>query len=160
MISKNIMKNIVFKLVEVKNKPWVNGAEPSVAVVGKDVQVTYQTEKEDAPGKSGGEHTVTFKDCLMYRAGDPNDHGFYQGHMPEIVNKTIYTKSNFPDLEFDTLNEVSGVNWKEELLGEETVVVDEVYKNVDPAEFFHYLWFMKDGSFECVARSHDAGLEN
>ena len=55
-----------------------NGSWPDFKVVGKDIILVfdlnyfiYEQFKEGDKGR------IIFKDCLMYRVGDPNDEGFY-----------------------------------------------------------------------------------
>lgn len=143
---------VTFEDITIKHLPWVNGAEPKVCVEGDDVLVSYSYEGSESPGLILGKHTVRFEKCLLYRIGSPNDHGFYGGGTPGIINNTIYTKTNFPNLDFYTFNKVKGVDWVHDLIGEDTVILNANYSKVNANDYIHYLWFMRDGSFECVAQ--------
>jgi hypothetical protein len=144
-----------FRKITVKSAPWVNGAEPVVTEKNGSIEVTYVTDKKDEPGINGPKHTVNFKECLMYRVGDPNDEGFYGGGQPHIRNSTKYNKTDFPSLEFYELYEVIGSDWQQSQLGEGTVILSNDYQSKEPNEYKHYLWFMRDGSFECVAKGFE-----
>ena len=96
---------------------------------------------------------IIFTEPLMYRVGDPNDEGFYGfGSDPQIKNNSIFSRKNFPDLDFWDFYRVDGIDWKNNLLGEETEIVDKEYKSKE--NFSHFVFFMKDGTFECVTKSY------
>src|SRR6185436_16419692 len=107
---------IKFKEIKLSFEAEPNIAFPNTRVLEKDVEVNYPLKDENKKG------VILFKDVLMYRVGSPNDEGFYGfGFQPNIKNDSIYSKKNFPTLEFGNFYQVEGVNWKSDLLGRETV---------------------------------------
>lgn len=139
------LSNVKFEKIDLSFEPEPNVAMPKVEVVENGIVLSFATASFD--GK------LFFEDCLMYRVGDPNDEGFYLfGVDPRYVNNSIYCAKNFPDLEFDGFYAVAGVNWKENLLGKGTQILDSEYHDKDA--YVHYLFFMKEGTFECIAKSY------
>ena len=139
------IQNITFEKIELPFSPEPNTASPTVEIInGKNILLSFMIEGgNDSFGK------ILFKDCVMYRVGDPNDEGFYSFETnPRIRNNSIYSKKNFPDLKFDCFYEVIGYQISENLLGEKTIILDQDYKEKMGT---HYIFFMKDGSFECIA---------
>jgi len=94
--------------------------------------------KEDQIGE------IVFSNCYSYQSGKPNDEGFY------LNDNAVWNKKNFPDLEWNCFYEVYGVpnsyvqNFK---------AVDE-NQNTSPTKLKHYVFFMKEGTFECLAESY------
>lgn len=139
------LRNIKFEKIDLSFEPEPNTAMPKVEVLENGIVLSFPTESFD--GK------LFFEDCLIYRVGDPNDEGFYLfGADSRYVNNSIYCKRNFPDLEFDAFYVVEGVNWKDNLLGKGTQILDPSYS--DKNAYIHYLFFMKEGTVECVAKSY------
>lgn len=120
-------------------------ARPHVEKVGNDLLLTFTVQDSGVSG------AILFMEPLMFRVGDPNDEGFYRsGFEPGIINESIYSKKRFPDLKFWDFYEVFGVDWKSDLLGTSTDVLTQNFKEKEG--FHHFVFFMKDGTFECVAR--------
>ncbi len=126
-----------------------NVAKPHVEILDGNLVLSFVTKKIDIEAR------IIFTEPLMYRIGSPNDEGFYgYDSDPRIKNNSIYSRKNFPTLDFGDFHQVTGVDWKNNLLGEGTEVLDEKYK--DKEGFSHYVFFMKDGTFECIARGYEA----
>ncbi len=137
---------ITFQKQNIPFEAEPNIAEPHVEISDDNVTLSFATKN------SANDAELIFIETLMYRIGSPNDEGFYGfGSDPRIKNDTIYSRQNFPTLEFGNFYQVNGVDWKENLLGKGTQVLDEKYKEGEG--FSHYVFFMKDGTFECVAKS-------
>ncbi len=137
---------ITFQKQNIPFEAEPNVAEPHVEISDGNVILSF------AAKNSANDVELIFIETLMYRIGSPNDEGFYAfGSDPRIKNDTIYSRQNFPTLEFGNFYQVSGVDWKGDLLGNRTQVLDEKYKENEG--FSHYVFFMKDGTFECVAKS-------
>jgi hypothetical protein len=124
-----------------------NTAEPIVEIVGKDILLTYDlknwSEDESA--------IIRFHDVLIYRTGDPNDEGFYRGGEPHIVNDSMYSLLSCPDIEFWDFYEVIGFDWKSGLVGKQVHVMDQEFQR--KTGYRHFVFFMKDGTFECVCQA-------
>jgi hypothetical protein len=145
------MNNINFEKINLEYQPEPNTAKPIVEVNGRDVVLTFELKTEDVKNNFG---KILFKDVYVYRVGGPNDEGFYlYGTNPKIKNETIYSKKNFPELEFDSFYKVINYDWGNNLLGEGSI---KLGGNIDTKdEYIHYIFFMKDGTFECVAKSFE-----
>lgn len=146
---------IDFQKIDLPFKPAPNTAVPLVEVHNTDVLLGFDScELDDYDFYNAKIRHINFVDCLMYREGSPNDDGFYLfGDEPKINNDSIYYKQNFPDLDFDTFYKVIGVDWKNDLLGNGTKILDNQYKEKEG--FIHFVFFMKDGTFECVAKEYN-----
>jgi hypothetical protein len=124
-----------------------NTAEPVVKIVGNDILLTY-----DLKNWSDDEAAIIrFHDVLIYRIGDPNDEGFYGDGEPRIRNDSMYSLRRFPHLEFWNFYEVVGFDWKSGLIGSEVYVIDQDFQR--KTDYRHFVFFMKDGTFECVCQS-------
>lgn len=135
---------ITFQKQNIPFEAEPNIAEPHVEILDNNLVLSFVAKDSDTDAR------VIFITPLMYRIGSPNDEGFY-GSDPRIKNDSIYSQKGFPDLDFGDFHQVSGVDWKNNLLGEGTNILDEKYKEKE--DFSHYVFFMKDGTFECIAKS-------
>lgn len=139
---------ITFEKQDLPFEAEPNTADPTAKVLDGDVLLTFPLMDLEKEGK------IIFKECVIYRVGGPNDEGFYgYGSDPRIENDSLYSKKSFPDLEFGYFYKVSGLDWKKGLLGEGVVVIDGEFMN--KADLSHFVFFMKDGTFECVAKSYE-----
>lgn len=139
---------IDFQKIDLPFEPDLSTAVPLVETRGTDVLLSFLIHGMDDMAK------IEFVDCLMYRVGAPNDEGFYLfGVESRINNDSIYSKNAFPNLDFDTFYKVIGVDWKNDLLGNGTKILDNQYKEKEG--FIHFVFFMKDGTFECVAKNYE-----
>jgi hypothetical protein len=116
---------------------------PYAVVEGNDVLLSYD---EDAPA------ALQFVDVACYRVGSPNDEGFFGGGNPGIFNDSMFCWRDFPKLSPDGLYEVSGFDWSNGLVGSE--IFELVDRELWPSlGLLHYVYFMKDGTFECLCKS-------
>ncbi|MCE9517397.1 hypothetical protein K8Q96_00125 [Candidatus Nomurabacteria bacterium] len=143
---------IDFKKIDLPFKPDPNTAMPVIEVLNSNLLLSFEShELNDYDFKNFKIAKIEFVDCLIYRIGSPNDEGFYLfGADPKINNDSIYSKKAFPDLDFDAFYKVTGVDWKNNLLGNGTKVLNGQYKEKE--NFNHFVFFMKDGTFECIAK--------
>ncbi len=148
---KTFIKNITFEEILLPIEPEPNTAMPRVTVTDKNVELSFDMRGPDWPD-SDATAKMLFVDCLMYRIGSPNEDGLYFGSEPGINNDSIYSYKNFPSIKLHTFYKVHGLNWKEDLLGKETVIVQNDYKQKD--NYNHFIFFMKDSAFECVAKEY------
>jgi hypothetical protein len=138
---------ITFDKLDIPLKPEPNTATPKVDVFSDTLLLSFSTNVYNTEGK------IIFNEPLMYRIGDPNDEGFFDSKSnPKIKNDSIYSFTRFPDLEFNAFYIVKGYDWKNSLLGKGTNILNEEYKNI--SDCIHFVFFMKDGTFECIARSY------
>jgi hypothetical protein len=137
-----------------------NTARPFVAMEGADVVLSYETQVWERNVTA----RILFKTVAMLRVGDPNDEGFYGGGKPGIINDSMYNRTRFPEIEWGEFYEVLGFDWIKGLVG---TCYDEIYSdssdpivlipNATPADGFrHFVFFMKDGTFECVCKGWEA----
>lgn len=152
------IEKIQFHKVDIGVKPDPSLANPKVEVVKHEdvVNLHFEIENKNLLTKLA---KIEFRNCLMYRVGSPNDEGFYSFfYKPEIINESIYSKKNFPELEFDEFYLVEGYDWVKHQLGQGTICLKDIPSNIN--EYKHYVFFMKDGTFECVARDFKKVIPN
>lgn len=144
MENKNEVR---FKKIDLPFEPEPNVARPYIKKNNNDIELKFAIKNLDWSEEF---RSMIFKNCIKYRIGSPNEDGFYSYGIEENVkNDSIYYKKNFPNLEFNTFYEVQGIPWKETLPGKETVIVQNI--DAEQLNFKHYVFFMKDGTFECLA---------
>lgn len=118
---------------------------PEVDIIIQDSKVivsfymnAFIFEKFDEDDKG----ILTFHDCIQYRYGSPNDEGFY-----------CFRQSRYKDygVKWGEFYEVKDSDWK-------TNFPDAILTNNhfdSSKEFKHFLFYFKDGTFECVASDYD-----
>lgn len=133
-------ENITFKIQQHKNLADYCTASPEVELVGSDIILRYDNAEQ-----------ITFIGTACFRVGDPNDEGFYGGSDPRIINDSLYSYKAFPKVEFGYFYEVLGFDWTNGLIGEgvEELIVRSDWKN---HKLKHFVYFMKDGTFECLCK--------
>ena len=131
-------------IFEQLNENWnadPNDPEVEISVVGNDVIVEFFLNAYQFEAFNEGDKAVlTFRDCLQYRYGSPNDEGFYD-----------HDQSRYKSF---------GVKW-----GEFYVIHDSDWKSNFPdsisvseqplGELKHYLFYFRDGTFECIAKDYE-----
>ena len=140
VFGKHLM-NIEFEQL---NKEWnaePNAPEVSISVSGNNVEVTFflnafqfENFNEQDTAK------LVFHDCLQYRYGSPNDEGFY------IFNQSRFKKLGIKWGEFYL---VHNSDW-EDVFPDCVHVSDQQHDGLK-----HYLFYFRDGTFECIARDYD-----
>ncbi len=139
---------ITFQKQNIPFEAEPNTAEPHIEISEGNLVLSFAAKESDIDAR------IIFLEPLMYRVGSPNDEGFYGFDSDlRIKNNSIYSHKNFPTLNFCDFHQVTGLDWKNGLLGEGTKILDKKYK--DRENFSHYVFFMKDGTFECVAESYE-----
>jgi hypothetical protein len=135
---------ISFNIQSHRSLAHPNVAVPQVDLEGSDVILTY--EGEESEGR------IRFVAVACYRLGSPNDEGFFCAGDPRIFNDSMYNYTDFPKLEFGDFYEVLGFDWSNGLIGAD--VVELVEKNSwKSADLKHFVYFMKDGTYECLCNS-------
>jgi hypothetical protein len=120
-----------------------NTSSPYAVVVGRDVLLSYDSDVKAA---------IRFHEVATFRVGDPNDEGFFGGGTPGIFNDSIYCWKDFPKIQFFDFYQVSGFDWSNGLIG------TDVKELIDRSrwaklELRHFVYFMKDGTFECLCKT-------
>lgn len=85
---------------------------------------------------------LEFSNCYKYRLGATNDEGFYRGQCR--FSKTGIKWGDF----YNLINS----NWKNDFPKDEIIVDNRLLDNVD---LFHFLFYFRDQTFECIARSYE-----
>jgi hypothetical protein len=107
-----------------------------------DVVLSYESTDESIIAK------LKFVDVATFRAGSPNDHGFYDACSPGTVNDSNHSHGRIPEGEFGNFYEVSGIDWSNGLKGKGTKILQSIAgpRNV----YRRFVFFMRDGTFEVV----------
>lgn len=118
-----------------------NTAYPGIKIDRKSLILSFELNyfafdfKEDQMGE------IIFNNCYSYRLGGPNDEGFY------LNQNKFWNKNNFSDLQWDCFYEVK--NTPKIYLEKFKVINPEI--GVSKIKLNHYVFFMKEGTFECLA---------
>lgn len=124
-----------------------NSPEPQVTVVDGDVVVTFFVNAFQFPEfTEGTKATIRFKSCQRYRIGSTNDEGWYMGkcRFSKLAPKwgEFYQLTGDPDL----LLLLAPNDWS------------VVQPKTGGESMEHYLFYFRDETFECVARSWEVEL--
>ena len=121
-----------------------NVPEVNIAVLKNDVVVEFFLNAFQYNNFCEGDRArLTFHDCLQYRCGEPNDEDFYLGH-------SRYKSSGVKWGEFYL---VHNSNWKKDF-PTSIFVSDQPHDKLK-----NYLFYFKDETFECIAKSYDLQIE-
>ena len=130
------------------NKEWnaePNAPEVSISVSGNNVEVTFFLNAfQFANFNEQDTAKLVFHDCLQYRYGSLNDEGFY------IFNQSRFKKLGIKWGEFYL---VHNSDW-EDVFPDCVHVSDQQHDGLK-----HYLFYFRDGTFECIARDYDLFFE-
>lgn len=85
---------------------------------------------------------LTFHDCIRYRYGSPNDEGFY-----------YFGQSRYKDfgVKWGEFYEVKDSDWKTNF--PDATLIKNYFDN--SKEFKHFLFYFRDGTFECIASGYN-----
>ena len=125
-----------------------NIASPKVEINQEDLVLSFELNYFKFPFKEDQVGKITFRNCYSYRVGDPNDEGFYLG------DNEAWNSKNFPSIEWNCFYQASGVPGS--YLKNFTVVTQD--KNDLPIKLNHYVFFMKEGTFECLAENYTENI--
>lgn len=114
---------------------------PTVKLIGKNLilsfKLNYFIYKNAKEGSAG---VITFNDCIMYRLGSPNDEGFY-------LNQFRYSQKDIP---WGGFYEIFESGWESTFPNDKKIVTEELK---DKQLLHHFLFFFRDETFECIAKS-------
>ena len=139
------MKNVVYMEFIKLNEKWnaePNAPSPHIEVEGNTLKLTFalNTFQFQQYGETD-KGVLTFRGCRQYRLGPPNDEGFYS------YNQSRYKKYGVSWGEF---YRVQNSDWQQ-TFPEDRIVVDE---SNDPTNLNHYLFYLRDATFECIATDY------
>lgn len=139
---KTVDKNIKFIKLNTNWDIAPNAPMEEITVKQNDVELEFLTNYNlKLNFKSADEYILlTFKDCLQYRYGEPNDEGF-----------NIYGESRFVQygVEWGHFYLVENSNWKNYF--PEAIPVS--LQNEQGLK--HFLIYFRDATFECIARDYE-----
>lgn len=125
-----------------------NIAEPKVEIQSDKLALSFELNSFIFSFKEGQLGKIVFNNCYSYRVGNPNDEGYY------LNDNVLWNKNNFPDVEWDCFYQVYDV----------PVSYFKDFKNLNEnqsnssAGFNHYVFFMKEATFECLAESYTENI--
>ena len=115
-----------------------NSPVPHVKVHGKDILLSFCLNSFVYPQfKIGDVGKITFTDCFQYRLGLTNDEGWFRGQCR--FSKVAPAWGEFYEISGDLRFDESPNDW---------VTVGEKSENLS-----HFLFYFRDDTFECDARS-------
>lgn len=121
-----------------------NVAKPEVKINQKELTLLFELNYQIYDFKEDQIGEIIFHNCYSYRIGDPNDEGFY------LKDNEIWNNKNFPNLEWDCFYKVHGTP---DSYLKDFKTVDKNQNNLQ-GKLNHYVFFMKEGTFECLAESY------
>jgi hypothetical protein len=124
------------------NQNWnadPNAPEPSLTVTEQTLQLEfYLNVFQFEQFQEGDKAYLTFQNCHRYSFNTMNDEGYYRGQYR-------YNCHQLPWGEFYELF----TDWQTDF-PDDAVVLKQA---ADPDRLHHFLFFLKDNAFECVAES-------
>ncbi len=122
------------------------GEEPRVTFNGDDLVLTFVLNPYLYPAfAEGQEGRLVFPKCWRYRLGPTNDEGWYRGQCRFTGLAPGW--GEFYEVSGDLLLERAVVDWK----GESRKLVWKVGPAAPPTQSRHFLFYMRDETFECDA---------
>lgn len=121
-----------------------NAPEPNVSMEGVDIRLAFYVNSFQFPGFAGGSRAlIRFRGCRRYRLGPANDEGWYLGHCR--FSRMAPAWGEFYQITGDSSVLLSPTDW--------VLVADSGNVAVN-----HYLFYLRDETFECVAESWEVEL--
>ncbi|MET4108161.1 hypothetical protein [Hymenobacter sp. UYP22] len=118
-----------------------NAPEPRLTVTGQTVQLEfYLNAFQFEHFQEGDKACLTFWNCHKYSFNGLNDEGYYRGQH----------RYNYQQLPWGEFYELL-TDWQVDF-SEESMIIGPVS---DVAQLHHYVFFLRDNTFECVAESWD-----
>lgn len=127
-----------------------NIAKPEVQIDKKKLTLMFNLNYQIYNFKENQVGKIIFNNCHSYRIGNPNDEGFYMG------DNKIWNNKNFPNLEWNCFYEVCDT--PDSYLQNFKILYES--KDNLKEKLNHYVFFMKEGTFECLAESYIENIEN
>ncbi len=123
-----------------------NSPDVEIKVQNNDVIVSfYLNAFEFSEYAEGDKGIVTFYNCIQYRYGSPNDEGFY------CFGQSRYKEFGVKWGEFYEIEDSDWrTNFPDAILLRNEIDSSKKYK--------HYLFYFKDGAFECIANSYSLNI--
>lgn len=124
-----------------------NSPDPQVRVEGNDVVLTFEVNAYVYPQFNEGDLAeLRFSNCCTYRLGGTNDEGWFRGQcrFSGIAPSWGEFYEVFGDLKLD----ISPPNWEGRRRAIQWMYNGEVRTGLR-----HFLFYMKDQTFECDAES-------
>jgi hypothetical protein len=135
--------------------PDPNIAAPRLAISDDDIVLEFPLNYFRGEFADGAIGRLRFRNCLMFRAGDPNDEGFFDPVGKR--NASRWNTRDYPMMEYHSLYLIEGVEWKS-AFGPHAFVNEALKKKLEDKPMKHFVFLMKDGSFECVAEEYEATI--
>ena len=135
------MKNIILKKINTNYGSDPNIAEPTLRLDENNLKLVFPLNYMLFDFKEGQKATIEFKNVTAFRCGTPNDEGF------DLNDNKVWNREDIGKIDWHSFYEVTGAP-KEYL--------DSFYKidDQDFSDLKHYVFFMKEGTFECLAKSY------
>jgi len=120
-----------------------NIANPKIVILENNLALSFELNFYIFNFREGEIGKIIFHNCYSYRLGKPNDEGFY------LNDHELWNKKNFSDLEWNCFYEVKNVPESHFLDFQKISSMD-----ISGNDLKHYIFFMKEKTFECLAKSY------
>lgn len=139
------MKNVqLVKLnKDYQSDPNIANPRNGIEINGQNLILSFELNPYIFNFEEGEIGTIVFYDCYSYRVGSPNDEGF------SLSDNELWNNKNFSYIEWDCFYEVQ--NAPKSYLEKFTKLNKAGF---DKRKLKHYVFFMKDGTFECLAENY------
>lgn len=137
------MEKIILKKISTNYGSEPNIADPMFCLHGDRLILIFPLNYRLFDFKEGQKGSIVFFGCTGFRSGAPNDEGFY------LKDNKIWNREDLGLIDWHSFYEVSNVP---------SDYYDTFYKNNDyknNTNLKHYVFFMKEGTFECLAESYE-----
>ena len=152
--------SLIFQKINNGYESDPNDSDPIVSVHNNDLTLLFNLNcisyTQFTRGQKG---KIVFNDCLMFRVGDPNDEGFYiDPKNPSKRNDSTWNYTDFPDLKMYNFYCVENSDWQDTFGPHAFTNKDLSRETENHGDYKHYLFMMKDATFECIARFYQEKL--
>ncbi|MDB5264657.1 MAG: hypothetical protein JWN64_228 [Parcubacteria group bacterium] len=131
------MSTIIFSKINLDQEIDPNTASPKLEIYDRKVKLFFPLRSE----KLG---CIEFINCRGLRSGSPNDEGYYK------YNDGFWNINDYPEIEWHSFYEIKNAPLEYlnqfYIQGEKTELSNPSLK--------HYAFFMKEGTFECLAEDY------
>lgn len=138
--------NITLKKINTNYGSDPNIAEPVIKLDENNLQLIFPLNYMLFEFKEGQKAMIEFKNVVAFRCGVPNDEGF------DFNDSKIWNRGNIGRIDWHSFYEATGVP---------NEYFDSFYKInfKDNLKFKHYVFFMKEGTFECLSESYEEKIK-
>ena len=139
------MENIILKKINKNYESDPNTAKPIIELNEDILKLSFELNYFKFSFKEKQKGFIKFHGCKAFRSGIPNDEGFY------LSQNIIWNSNVIKNIDFGSFYEAFNIPKK---YYENFYVLNSNNMGISREELHHYVFFMKEGTFECIANSY------